>query len=568
MDKKFKIAIVGITVAVLILAVGIGIAIVKKMTPSDEVMLLTDYYQVEDTEVMIILQDEIYNKPGIMADGTVYIDYDTVIQEFNHRFYWDQNENILIYTTPTEIIQVDAVSNKYSITKSMIKTETISEYPILKLYGDKVYIAIDFVAKYSDFRYRFYVEPNRVVIEYKWGEYLFTEVEKATQLRSDADIKSPVLMQLPIGDELMYLTKEEAPRKGFAKVMTMDGVIGYVKEKHVKPSYYKEILSTFTSPEYTAQTRPEKINLVFHQIFNKEADEKLEELIKQTKGVNVVSPTWFSINDVSGTMTSLASREYVEKAKELGLEVWALIDDFNPEVDMYDLLSYTSRRENLSNGLVEAAIQYKLNGINIDFENIPSKAGEHFIQFLRELSVKCRNNGIVLSVDNYVPAPYNKYYNRKEQGEIVDYIIVMAYDEYHSGSDIAGPVASIGFVKDAIRNTLEEVPREKAIIAVPFYSRLWKETADNEVTSESLSMTPASQVFTNNGLEPEWNETYGSYYGEFEMDGALYKIWLEDARSIEEKMKVIYDANVAGIGAWKLGLEKEEVWNVIIRYLN
>lgn len=568
MDKKAKIAIAGISAAVIILAVAIGIYVVKKLTPGNEVMLLTDYYKVDDGEVLIILQDEIYDKPGIIADGNIYIDYETVIREFNHRFYWDQNENVLVYTTPTEIIQAEAVTNKYSITKSMIKTETVSEYPIVKIYGDKVYIALDFVQKYSDLRYTFHVEPSRVVIEYKWGEYLFTEVEKATQLRLDADIKSPVLAQLPIGEELMYLTRDEAPKKGFAKVMTKDGIVGYVKEKHVKQSYYKEVQGSFVPPVYTAQTRPEKINLVFHQVFSKDTGEKLEELIKQTKGVNVVSPTWFSVKDVSGSITSLASREYVDKAKELGLEVWALVDDFNSEVDMYELLSRTSRRENLSNSLIEAAIENKLNGINIDFENIPSKAGEHFIQFLRELSVKCRNNGIVLSVDNYVPAPYNKYYDRKEQGEIIDYVIVMAYDEYHSGSDVAGPVASIGFVRDAVRNTLEEVPKEKTIIAIPFYSRLWKETPDNEVSSESLAMTPASQVFTNNGIEPKWSEAYGSYYGEFEKDGALYKIWLEDARSIEEKMKVIYEAGVAGVGAWKLGLEKEEVWNVIIRYLN
>jgi spore germination protein YaaH len=568
MDKKIKIAIVGITVAILVLAIGIGIAIIKKMTPSDEVMLLTEYYQVEDTEVMIILQDEIYEKSGIMADGTVYIDYDTVVKSFNHRFYWDPNENILTYTTPTEIIQAEPVGNKYSITKSMIKTDASAEYPILKLYGDEVYIALDFLQKYSDFKYRFYVEPNRVLIDYKWGDYLFTEATKATQLRSGPDIKSPVLVQLPIGDELMYVTKEEAPQKGFAKVMTKDGIIGYVKEKYVKTSYYKEILSNYIPPEYTSQSRPDKINLVFHQIFNREAAGKLEDLISQTKGVNVVSPTWFSINDVSGTISSLASQEYVDKAKALGLEVWALVDDFNSEVDKYELMSYTSRRENLSNALIEAAIQYKINGINIDFEKIPSKAGEHFIQFLRELSVKCRNNGIVLSVDNYVPAPYNEYYDRKEQAKIVDYIMVMAYDEYYAGSDVAGPVASIGFVKDAIRNTLEEVPKEKIIIAVPFYSRLWKETTDGEVTSESLSMTPAGNVFIDNGLEPEWDDTYGSYYGEYEKDDALYKIWLEDAKSIEEKMKVIYEANVAGIGAWKLGLEKEEIWNIIIRYLN
>ena len=557
MDKKIRIAIVGAAVVIIALIIGVAITLVKKMTPSDEVMLLTEYYQVEDTEVIIVLHDEIYDEFGIMSDGEVYIDYDTVVKEFNHRFYWDQNENILTYTTPTEIIQADAVANKYSITKSMIKTEAVSEYPIFKLYGDRLYIALDFVEEYSDLDYRFYVEPNRVVIEYKWGEYLFTEVTKATQLRTEADIKSPLLKQLPIGEELMYATKEEAPRKGFTKVMTKDGIIGYVKDKNVKDSYYKDISSTFTSPVYTAQTRTDKINLVFHQIFNSEAGGKLEELIGQTKGVNVVSPTWFSINDVSGAMSSLATQDYVDRAKALGLEVWALVDDFNTEVDMHELLSYTSRRETLSNALVEAAIQYKINGINIDFEKIPSKAGEHHIQFLRELSVKCRNNGIVLSVDNYVPAPYNKYYDRKEQGNIVDYIIVMAYDEYYSGSDVAGPVASIGFVKDAIRNTLEEVAREKTIIAVPFYSRLWKETADGGITSENLSMTPSRNVFTDNGIEPQWNDTYGSYHGENEKDDALYRIRLEDQKCIEEKIKVIYEANVARIGDWRSALDKE-----------
>ena len=568
MDKKMKIAIVGMTVAILGIVIGIVVSLVNKMTPSNEVMLLTDYYKVEDSEVIIILHDEIYEKSGIMSDGTVYIDYDTVKNEFNHRFYWDDKENILTYTTPTEIIRADAASSKYSVTKSLIKTESDYDYPIIKLYGEEVYIALDFVEKHSDFTSRFYVDPNRVVIDYKWGDYLFTEVTKATQLRLEPSIKSPVLMQLPVGQELMYVLKEEAPQKGFAKVITKDGIMGFVKEKSVKESYYKTVESTYKPQEYTTQTRPDKINLVFHQVFNKDAAGKLEELIKQTKGVNVISPTWFSLNDVSGTFSSLASEEYVDKAKSLGLEVWALIDDFNSDVDKYELLSHTSRRDTLSNSLLEVAMQYKINGINIDFENIPSKAGEHYIQFLRELSVKCRNNGIVLSIDNYIPAPYNQHYNRKEQGEILDYIIVMAYDEYYAGSDVAGPVASIGFVKDAIYNTLEEVPKEKTIIAVPFYSRLWKETPEGDVSSESFAMTPASNIFKDNGVEPEWDDNYGSYYGEYEKDDTFYKMWLEDEKSIEEKMKEIYKANVAGIGAWKLGLEKEEVWNVIIKYMN
>ena len=566
MDKRSKIAVIGTSAVMLLIVIILGAALVKKLTPSDEVMLLADYYPLEDTEVLVILQDQISEEKGMLLDGKVYLDYETVIQEFNHRFYWDHNENILIYTTPDEILQAEAGSNQYSVTKSMIKTNANTEYPIVKVFADQVYISIDFVAKYSDMDYQYYPDPNRVIINYKWGDYLFTDVTKNTQLRKNASIKSPILAELPAGTSLMCVNMEEVPKKGFSKVMTKEGIIGYVKNKHIKESYYKTLSSNFKEPEYTSQTRPEKINLVFHQVFNKDAVSNLEALVKPAKGLDVIVPTWFSVNDVSGTISSIATEEYVKKANDLGLEVWGLVDDFNTEVSMYELLSHTSRRETLSNTLVEAALKYKLNGINIDFEKISSDTGIHFIQFLRELSVKCRNNGIVLSVDNYVPMPYTAYYDREEQGKIVDYVITMAYDEYHAGSEVAGPVASIGFVKDAVNNTLAEVPKEKTIIAIPFYTRLWKETADGEVSSESFSMTPAENILKENEAEPKWDEEYGSYYAEYEKDGIVYRMWQEEDKSIEEKLKVIYDADVAGIAAWKLGLEKESTWNVITRY--
>ena len=565
MEKKSKIEVIGTIAVILITVIVLGITIVKKLTPSNEVMLLTDYYQVEDSEVLVILQNKIYEKSGLLLDGKVYLDYETIKDKFNHRFYWDSNENILTYTTPNEIIQAESGRKHFTVTKSMIKTDSAIDYPVVKVFADQVYIALDFVAKYSDMEYEYYVSPNRVVINYQWGDYLFTEVTKETQLRKDPNIKSPILTKLAVGTSL-YVDMDEAPQKGFSKVMTKEGIIGYVRDKYVKESFYKTISSDFKEPEYTSQTRPEKINLVFHQVFNEDAADNLENLIAQTKGLDVVVPTWFSVIDNSGNVSSLASERYVEKAKSLGLEVWALVDDFNTEISMYEVLSHTSSRENLSNVLVEAALKYKLNGINIDFEKISSDAGIHYIQFLRELSVKCRNNGIVLSVDNYVPSPYTSHYDREEQGKILDYVIVMAYDEYYAGSEVAGPVASLGFVKDAVTNILTMVPKEKTIIAIPFYTRLWKETPDGEVSSESFSMTPAENILKENEVEPKWNDTYGCYYAEYERDGATYRMWQEEDKSIEEKLKVIYNADVAGIAAWKLGLEKESTWNVITRY--
>jgi spore germination protein YaaH len=365
----------------------------------------------------------------------------------------------------------------------------------------------------------------------------------------------------------MYVDKEEAPVHGFIKVMTSDGIRGYVKKKSLKKAYYKNLTSSYKAPEYTSQKRSGKINMVFHQVTNKDALFNLENLINKTKEVNVVSPTWFSINDESGNINSLASESYVEKAGRLGLEVWALVDDFKKDVDKKKLFSRTSSRDTLSNALIEAALQYKLNGINIDFEKISSDTGKDYIQFIRELSVKCRNSGIVLSVDNYVPAEYNKYYDREEQGKIVDYVIVMAYDEHYAGSD-AGPISSIGYVKDAVKNILTMVPKEKTIIAIPFYTRLWQEAKDGKVSSETLSMTPAKQWIEGNNIDAEWDDSLGCYYAELKKKDITYRLWQEESKSIEEKMKVIYDADVAGCAAWKLGLEEESIWDVIIKYLN
>ena len=568
MDRKFKLAIIGSAIAFVLIAVVIISAVVKMLTPSDEKMALTDYYQVKDSEVLVILQNEIYEKKGLLIQGRVYIDYKTVVQDFNHRFYWDYNENVLTYTTPEEIIRTEAGSSTYTVTKSTIQTEVASDYPNVEVFANEIYLSLDFVQKYSDLTFEFYKNPNRVVINYIWGDYLYTEVTKATQLRYAANIKSQILLELPVGASLMYVDTEEAPEKGFVKVMTTDGIKGYVKERNTKESFYQTLESTYQQPEYTSQTRSKTINMAFHQVFNEQAADHLEGLISDTKGVTVISPTWFSINDVSGTISSLATENYIAKAKLLGLEVWALVDDFNPEVNKKELLSYTSRRDTLSNSLIEKALKYKINGINIDFENIPAEAGVDYIEFLRELSVKCRNNGIVLSVDTAVPAAYSEYYDREEQGKVVDYVVVMAYDEHYAGSEVAGPVSSLGFVTDAVNNILAMVPKEKTIIAIPFYTRLWKEAENGEVSSETYAMTPAAELIKNNGLEAKWDDTYHCYYIEYQKDGATYRMWQEEEISIEEKMKVIYGADVAGVAEWKLGLENESAWNVIIRYLN
>ena len=568
MDRHAKLAAAGSIFVLVVIVIAVSAILIKRFTPSREVMPLEEYYQAEEGDVLVMLHDQYCEETAKLIDGQIYFRLDMVQELFNHRFYWDENENILSYTTPTEIIRAEVGSQDYTVNMN----KTTAQYQIVKTQGDAVYLAAEFVEQYSDMDYQFYEDPDRVTVQYEWKDYLYADVRRATQLRTEPDIKSPILRELESGEKLLYVdAATEQEQNGFVKVMTADGIIGYVQTRSLTDSYYETLESDFEAPVYTSIQRDYTINLVWHQVTNQSANDNVMSLLENTKGITAISPTWFRIASVDGTLSSLASESYVARMKEQGIEVWALVDNFHPDVDTFQVLSYTSRRERLVNEIIAAAIKYGLNGINIDFESLDVETGPHYIQFLRELSVKCRTNGIVLSVDNYVPTSYNAFYDREEQGEIVDYVIIMGYDEHHSRSETAGSVASIGYTREALENTLEEVPADKIIMAIPFYTRLWREATIDGATSlssEALSMASAESVIEQYGAEPVWDEETGQYYIEYERDGAVYKMWQEEERSIEEKMKVIHDAQIAGVAAWRLGYETPEIWNVILRYVN
>lgn len=568
MRKQRNMTVAGISIALVILLIIILSAVVRKFTPSNEHMALKDYYHVKGNNVQVVLQDTLYEKQGILKDGQVYLDYQTVADVFNKRFYWDSNENILSYTTPTEIIRAEIGNSYYNENNSQVKTD----YQPVIIEDQTAYVALDFVKQYSNLNYTLYKDPSRVVIQYKWGDVLETKVKKKTQLRVKASIKSDILKNLKEGEELALVDTSEVTSGKFYKAMTVDGVIGFVKANRVVKPYYTEKKSSFKAPSYSHITQNGKVNLVWHQVTVADANNNLIPLLEDTKGVTCVSPTWFKLSDNKGGITSLASETYVERAHNLGVQVWALVDDFNRDVDKKKVLSSTSTRKKLVNELIAETIKYGIDGINIDFENIPKEAGEDYIQFIRELSVKCRSNGIVLSIDNYVPASYNSHYDWEEQGAVADYVIIMAYDEHHSNSEESGSVSSVGFVENALSEIIKSVPKERVVIGLPFYTRLWKEAKNDsgtvKITSEAYGMKAAENLLTDNGVTAKWDDKTGQYYGEFKKEGALFKIWLEEEDSFEAKLKAVANGDVAGIAGWKLGLEKHNIWNVIAKYIN
>ena len=439
-----------------------------------------------------------------------------------------------------------------------------TDYIIIKSQEDTYYLDLEFIKMYTDMEYTLYENPNRLVIRTKWTDAQMVTVNEKSAIRQKGGIKSVILTEAQEG-ELLYLEEE---MENWSRVSTEDGYTGYIKKEDISQPETVTLEHTSTAPVYTNIRKDYKINLGWHQVTSAEGNAALESIVANTQGLNTISPTWFSVIDNAGTISSLASIDYVNQAHAMGMEVWGLIDNFNTNADTLTFLSDTQVRTNIINQLMEQADSVGLDGINLDFESITEEQAPHYVQFIRELSIACRNRGLVFSIDNPVPMPYNQYYDRKEQGIVADYVIIMGYDEHYSGDTEAGSVASLEFVKNGILDTLEEVPAEKIINGIPFYTRLWTEPfGGGNLISEAMGMQSAADYVVANGMDTYWDETLGQTVATLETEEALYSMWLEDEQSIAEKMKLVQEYQLAGVAEWKLGLEKASVWSVISQYL-
>ncbi len=568
MEKALKIKIIVSTLLICGIITFLGLKLVDKYTPSETMRALDNYYDVAPDEAVVLLENEIYAERALLRDGGIYLTLDTVDSLFNDGFYLDEAEQLLSYTLPEELIRVEAGKPYYYSNK---ETKELPHPAFLNLEG-VYYLSLDFTAMVSDFTYAFYENPNRVVIHHQWIDFLYYDtVEAETPIRFEPDIKSDILRVVPAGEKLYYIGGTGTGGRSFFKVMTRDGIYGYVQKKFLGESYYDAMQSVYTEPEYTHITMDEKVMLGWQQVTVAKANENLEQLVETAKEMNVISPTWYRLIDTEGNISSLANESYVQRAHDLGLQVWALIDNFDQNVSTYELLVSSETRAVLIDNMMAEAAKYGFDGWNIDFETLESKTGPHYIQFIKELSVRCRQEGIVLSVDNYVPASYNEFYDLEAQGKVVDYVIIMAYDEHYSGSETAGSVASLGFLKKAVNDTLKKMPKERIVMAIPFYTRLWAEQeADGAVklSSEALTMNGAKDVLSRNKVTAQYDEASGQNYAEYKKNGITYKIWMEDMDSLHERLKVIAGADVAGMAAWRLGFETEQVWPVIEAYMN
>lgn len=563
---------------------------------SNEKADLEQYYGLDqEDEIAVVVNNEVVREdsdtqtensepapaPGKVYDGQYYIEYSVVRDRVNKRFYWDPNENILLYTLPDGNVSVEVGNSEYT---ELTETKSV-DYTILKTEGRTAYIALPFIQEYTNMEYEVYDDPGRAVITSEWGEIQTAEIKRDTQVRYQGGVKSPILTEISKNSKVVVLEDEN----DWMKVGTEDGFIGYVKTSTLSDMTTETTSREFEEPVYTNISKDYTVNMAWHNVSNSDANSYILETIAGTKGLTTIAPTWFNLADTEGNISSLADADYVNYAHQSNLEVWAVLRDFHGGINSYDetyeVLSYTSKRTKIINQVIANAIETGIDGINLDFELVSTECGEHYIQFVRELSVRCRQNGLVLSVDNYVPQPYNEHYDIEEQGVVADYVVIMGYDEHTEGSYEAGSVASIGYLENGITDALESVSAEKLIAGVPFFTRLWFETPKteeelaeqagteaasypNKVTSSAYGMTEAAQVVADAGAQTQWDEETMQNYAEWEADGGTYKIWLEDDQSLEEKLKVIKSNNLAGVAEWSLGMEDSGVWDLILQYVN
>ena len=548
MIKKHMPVLVVCLLIVLVSLIGGAVYGINKLIPTSKQMDLTEYYgQNADGEASLVVGTQKLEQKALISGDEVYIPLDVVNGYLNQRYYWDSANKKILYATPTSLTE-----------------EAASDQPggNVWLKESTVYLKLDYVKKYTDIDSYIYKDPARIAIQYKFSNVQTVTVKKDTVIRYRGGIKSKILTKTAKDTVLRLMNEGE----DWDQVATDDGYIGYIQKKKVSAADTTDYKRSFKAEAYSYFTMDEPVNLAWHQVTSTDANNYFADTTQNMTGVNVISPTWFSVSDNDGNVSSLASGEYVMQAHEKGLKVWGLVDNFSENMSTTTVLSNTAARQNLENQLVTYALKAGLDGINVDFESLSEDVGIHFLQFLRELSIQCHENNLVLSVDNPVPEDFTSHYDRAEQGKVVDYVIIMGYDEHYVGSD-AGSVASLPWVEQGVKDTLAEVPAKRTILAIPFYTRLWKTTDGGALTSEAIGMDQAQQAISDNGAETYWDKTTSQNYGTYEGDGATYQIWLEDSKSIAEKVKLIPKYKLAGVAEWKLGLERNSVWDLIEQYL-
>lgn len=533
-----------------------------------------------ENELAIVLEDTMLDQITTIGDtaetqtsfvsrafrenDTIYLGLDLVYYEIDNRFYWDGTENALLLTNATDMIRANLGEAQYAVNGEVIPTP----YPVTTQIGNHIYVASEFVDQYSSAICQVFEDPARVYIECRTGPKTFCEVKSETPLRIRGGIRSNVVVDLQKGEKLQVISDED----DWLEVINEKGFLGYVMKNRVRDIHEEEVESDYNEPPYTNLSTGGRISMAWEGIYGQDANENFEQETASAKGMNVVSPTWYSITRGDGTVSVRSDQEYVDKAHAKGCLVWGLLD-IDPQeegVSFYQLtgqvMASTSARQTIINTVMDDIIAKGVDGINVDIETVNTSGNRDFIEFLRELSIRCRLAGKYLTVDNYTPYANNaSIYHIAEQNVICDYVIIMGYDDY-VGGDTPGPNASLPFLRESIELSESLISPEKLIYGIPFYTRFWYQAGPGgALTKEEYGINDAESMVSSHGV-PTWDDTFGYNFIQYQNDASTVYVWLEDEMSLDAKCKLLAEKGVAGIAAWKLGQERPGMWDVIASY--
>ncbi len=570
--KKGGSPIAAVILMILVLVIAFGAKLfLDRYSYSRETADLAEQFAIQgEDDVPIIWGDTLSEIRAKRIDGVDYMALDDVKSGLNSRFYYGvQNAadttGMILYCLPTTKLQVQIGSQEVLADDG--SSQTYSYIPACNVDG-VIYLALDFVKEYTNFTMTAFENPHRLQIDTEGETKTVATIARKTQIRTSGGIKSPVEEQLEKGATVTVLEQME----NWSKVKSEDSIIGYVENRRLTDiqSVEQTLASDYTEPEFTHISVDGKINMAFHNVWGSAGNSTLTSYMSQTKSVNVVAPTWYWVSDNDGNMDKAGTADYVNQAHNLGCQVWAVVDNINSSTltDNHTFLTTLDARTNLIGQLLQEASSCGFEGINVDFELIPEENGEDYIEFIRELSIACRNAGIILSVDNYPSYNFNSHYHLEEQGVFVDYEVVMGYDEHYAGSQEPGSVASISYVTEGIQMALEKgIDKDRLINAIPFYTRVWK-TQNGSVSSEALGMQQVQDYMQTKGMTASWDAQTGQNYAETtDTDGTRIQIWIEDTQSIQQKLDVMQGYGIKGVAEWKLQYETSDIWDVISNYM-
>ena len=485
-----------------------------------------------------------------MVDGQFYLSVDYIKENLDDSIYYDKQDNIITLANKAGLKRFTPGKSSYSLNESQMELRD----PILEKDGKVLLPTEAFIQDYPvDFRY--HKESKTMTLDFKDMNYAVGKALEGTLLREAPKSNAPYLTRLT-GKEKVIFYGEEGD---FYRVRLENGYGGYILKANCKVDFRENKFKSPLAKNEEAQAF-EPLHLTWDYTYGNETAARIQA-IGPLPGVDVIVPTWFSIKDKEANLIDRGNIDYVNRYRALGIDVWGYIDNsFDPDITHASLTS-TKKRQKILRQILALLRKYQMKGINVDFEHVRPEDGPYITQFVQELKALCQDKDIKISVDvtpQITKDPEKQIYDREKLGQAADYLVLMAYDQHWSSSDKAGSVAEYSWVESHLNTLFRTVDKEKIILGVPLYTRLWTEE-NGKVQSKNISMAQIQEFLAKTGAQPKWDDKIKQYV----VDTNQGKIWIEDENSLKYKASLVPKYGLPGLASWRKGFETPNIWPVL-----